>query len=82
MERNNIMTRFLGAVVAVAFLAGTGCYATVQGPPAHPSSARHYNGDVPGNQDRNGMDRDRDDQHGNQDREHAKSNYGGDKDHD
>jgi hypothetical protein len=75
MEWRNAMTRFLGAVVAVAFLAGTGCYATVQGPPGHPST-RHYDGDEHyGNQDR-------DDQRGNRDREHARSNYGGDKDHD
>jgi hypothetical protein len=74
MERRNIMTRFMGAVVAIAFLAGTGCYATVQGPPGHPS-ARHYDGaDYRGDQDRDGRNQDRD--------EHARSNHRGDNDHD
>jgi hypothetical protein len=74
LERSNIMTRFLGAVVAIAVLAGTGCYATVQGPPGHPS-ARHYDGDDHhGNQDRDGRNQDRD--------EHARSIHVEDRDHD
>jgi hypothetical protein len=70
MERRDVMTRFLGALVAVALLAGTGCYATVRGPggPEGYPSARHGDGD---------------DHHGNQGRdEHAKANHGGDGDHD
>jgi hypothetical protein len=67
MERRRVMTRILGALVAVAFLAGTGCYATVRGPDGHPS-ARQYDGD---------------DHRGNQGKdEHARANHGGDRDHD
>jgi hypothetical protein len=61
------MRRFLGALVATAFLAGTGCYATVQVPPGHPSARQHDGDDHRGNQGRD---------------EHSKANHGGDKDHD
>jgi len=56
------MTRFRIALIAVALLAVTGCYASVRVPDGHPSSSQHdQRGDKDGHAQANhGNDRDHD----------------------
>jgi hypothetical protein len=75
------MRTFRSALVAVACLAITGCYATVRGPDTYPSSVHRDQSGHPGNSP--GNSKDRDDRDGHQDKSgHAQANQGGDRDHD
>jgi hypothetical protein len=71
------VTKFQSTLIAVALLAGTGCYATVRGPEGHSSPGPYgeagYQGGARSHDDRN--------EHQGKDG-HAQSNHGDDRDHD